>query len=430
MTLSLAVLSSPVPQSSDTFRMETGRAVVGRGEDCDWHLDDPGMFMSRQHCSIEATDRGWTVTDTSSGGLFLDEGPQPLGRGRTALLRDGMRLRLGDVVVGVELSAPAQAGAAAPDPGIGLDPFFAPREVPPPPPRPADLPEPFERTATPVQPGAADALPGFDDPFTLDPVPAAQRPASGPAGPEDLGEDKIGGDRTGLDSIEWDWGPSAQTPAARTAGPEPLTTASAEPLAPTAESFAAAPDDGTAAFLRGAGLDPAGDDLPDLEAVGRRYRMMTEGIVALLRARSEEKTALRVPPTLLGAQQVNPLKFLVMPDEQVAALIAPRGGGYLDPDTAIAEAFRDLADHRMRSWQGLQAALRRMVDRFAPDAIEAELGDPSPLRTLRAGGRGALLWQAYVERWAEIAHAAEDRFLGEIGAEFRDTYENSDRREP
>lgn len=415
MTLSLAVLSSPVPQPLATFRLESGRAVLGRGEDCDWRLEDPGMFVSRHHCVVEVTDRGWTVTDTSSGGLFLDEALQPLGQGRSASLRDGMRLRMGDLILGVELGHFGQAPEAPRDSGVGRDPFFDPQDVPPPVSRPADLPPPFERPI-PVQTRTPEAtLPGFDDPFTLDPLTASREPP-----PE----------KATKRGMEWDWGPPPVKSGLETTEPGDRTSPVADLQDPEPEASTPASAAAVAAFLRGAGLDPDGMDVPDFEALGRRYRMMTEGLVALLRARSEEKAALRVAPTLIGAQQVNPLKFLVLPEEQVAAVIAPRGPGYLDPDATIAEAFRDLADHRVRSWKAMQAALRRMINRFSPEAIEAELADTGQLRALLAGGRAALLWKAYAARWAETARAAEDRFLGEVGPEFRDTYETPDRREP
>lgn len=431
MTLRLTLLASPVPQSQTELRLDAGRAVLGREPGCDWLIEDPEMFVSRRHCIVEATSDGWTVTDTSSGGVFIDGAAEPLGSGRGTALRDGMRLRLGDVVLSVGLGPGAQSGAqmGAPpaDQGIGLDAFFATGEpAAPPPPRPSDLPEPFERTtgrfATP-QPPAPPA--GFDDPFTLDPLPAA--PSAAPPGPVPQGND-------------WDWGPTGvtapdrlpqNTPANPLAPPiADQPTPDPQPVAVPRSSPPQSSPDAAAAFLRGAGLEPADCDEPDLEALGRRYRMLALGLVALLRARAEEKGSLRVARTTLGAAQVNPLKFLAMPDEQVGALIAARGAGYLDPDDAIAEAFRDLADHRMRSWQGLQAALRRMIDRFSPQEIEAQLADAGLLRALLAGGRSALLWDAYAARWAEIARAAEDRFLGEVGAEFRDAYETSERSEP
>jgi type VI secretion system protein ImpI len=34
------------------------------------------------------------------------------------------------------------------------------------------------------------------------------------------------------------------------------------------------------------------------------------------------------------------------------------------------------------------------------------------------------MWQLYQERYRDIAEAAEKRFLGEVGADFRDAYEN------
>ena len=33
--------------------------------------------------------------------------------------------------------------------------------------------------------------------------------------------------------------------------------------------------------------------------------------------------------------------------------------------------------------------------------------------------------RAYTERYKDIARAAEDRFLGEVGADFRDAYEGN-----
>lgn len=409
MPLRLTLISSPVPQPRSELRLEDGAAILGREADCDWRLDDPEMFISRHHCRIEAGAQGWRITDTSSGGLYLDMAAAPLGPGASADLRHGMRLRLGDVILGVELAAgDAAQPAPAADPGIGLDPFFALHDPPPAPaPRPADLPEPFERTSGRMAaPEPAPAPPGLDDPFTLDPAPPAPEPGPTPQ-PGD-----------------WDWGPAiAPDPA-----PPPQAPPPPAPTVVSAPMPAPGPDDAAGAFLRGAGLDPATTPPPDMEALGRRYLLMAEGLAALLQSRADEKGALRLGQTTLGAAAVNPLKFLPIPEERLAALIAPRGAGYLDPDAALHEAFRDLADHRMRSWQGLQTALRRMVDHFAPEAIEAELAGTGTLRALAAGGRSALLWQAYERRWHEIARAAEDRFLGEIGADFREAYETTDRR--
>ena len=64
-----------------------------------------------------------------------------------------------------------------------------------------------------------------------------------------------------------------------------------------------------------------------------------------------------------------------------------------------------------------------MVDRFDPAALEKELEALGLLETLLAGGRRAKLWELYQKRFREIAQSAETRFLGEVGADFREAYE-------
>ena len=69
-----------------------------------------------------------------------------------------------------------------------------------------------------------------------------------------------------------------------------------------------------------------------------------------------------------------------------------------------------------------------MIDRFDPEEIEHEIEDTGLLEKLVAGGSSAKMWQTYQEREREIAQAAEERFLGEVGADFRDAYEDERNR--
>jgi len=183
------------------------------------------------------------------------------------------------------------------------------------------------------------------------------------------------------------------------------------------------------AFFRGLGLDPAtlpGQGTPEeMEALGRRFRSLVEGLMVMMRTRAKEKQNARVAQTLIGNADVNPLKFLASTDDVLAALVTARGAGYLGPDEAITAAFRDLADHQMRSWVAMQTALRQMIDRFDPAAVEREMVDTGLLQSLLSGGRSANLWRLYTERYKDIARSAEDRFLGEVGASFRDAYEGN-----
>ena len=182
------------------------------------------------------------------------------------------------------------------------------------------------------------------------------------------------------------------------------------------------------ALLRGMGLDPAqvacDDPVAEMEQLGRCMRNLVEGVMLLLRTRAQEKQKVRVAQTIIASSDVNPLKFLATPEDALGALMRPRGKGYLAPDAAVEGAFRDLADHQVRTWAALQVALRRMVDKFDPSEIEKEMEDVGMLEALVAGGRSAKLWQIYEEKYRDIAETAEKQFLGDVGVDFRDAYEN------
>jgi type VI secretion system protein ImpI len=474
MSLLLTLVQSPRPQAVRQMRLEDGALVIGRSPDSDWPIDDPDQYVSRAHCTVAGRSGAFTVTDTSSGGLFVDDARAPLGPGRPLPLRDGMRLRLGDYVLRVELrpvavAAPsAEPSAAAPTDTSGF--FSEPRQEQPRPDRPRDLPDPFESpssfvpsmdTAPPERRGG----PEFDDPFTLDP-PASSRHHERPAPPGfdskvrapslsrsapaedrcfDWGEPKPQPSAHAVPDAAWDLSASSPAEPKRVPEPEPAPAAfdwgeppagSAEPYgdapppAPSATATGVGPNALLDAFLRGLGLDaadaPAGDPVARMEAFGREYRMMAEGLMQLLRLRAQEKGNARIAQTVVGASEVNPLKFMPTVEDALAVIVARRSGGFAGTDAAIAGALRDLTAHHIATWRGTQAALGRLIDRFDPAALERELESLGLLETLLAGGRRAKLWELYQKRFRSIAQSAETQFLGDVGAEFREAYERED----
>ncbi|MER8955620.1 type VI secretion system-associated FHA domain protein TagH [Mesorhizobium sp. M0833] len=484
MSLLLTLEQGPRTQAVRQARLDEGELVIGRSADAGWKIDDPDMFVSRAHCRITGGRDGYFVTDTSSSGLFIDDSDSPLGAGKSTRLRNGMRLRLGDYVVYVDLqTSSTQAAAAGPGPersppasrapvSIGRDDFFsATVEEEPHRQRPAELPNPFEQPITGAFERANSrqrSSPAFDDPFSLDPIstPVSKGTAESAGTPNQT-------DPFGLDSgsfpngatepataklpefnDDFGFGPAAAPSPGRDAGSTGQRERDAQPLqaanpwdvpvraADAPPPMRAGPAASPArqpparqlldmalrtAFLRGMGIAeadfPGRDAVAEMEKFGREYRLMMEGLMQLLRKRAEEKGNARVAQTMVGASEVNPLKFLPTVDDAIVTLIAERSPGFLAGEAAIADAVRDLAQHHVRAWRGVQAALRRMVDRFEPAAIEEELKSSSAIGTLLSGGRGAKLWELYQKRHREIAESAEKSFLGEIGADFRDAYE-------
>ena len=486
MTLRLTIEHSPHAQDRREMRHPGGEFSIGRGAECSWQIHDPDMYVSRKHCVITGEAGQFIVTDASRGGLFIDGKDQPLGPGNAARLETGMRLRLGDTVIRVEIEAatpvaPPRTHAPVPRQLTQDDFFSAPVTPPPPVHRPQGLPQPFETGPTDARrydtaPDRSAPPPLFDDPFTLDrsvaarpagsvPDPIAPRgndfgfgsffdePAKPPVPEPPLAQQAPASD---------DWW--SMPPPVAASAPLPPTPPAPEPLAPIpgariSDPVAApvvdeenrtrqrgelappsptppppapqapAPTDAALrdAFFRGLGLEPgtAADPEAEMEALGQRFRLLVEGLMLMLRTRAKEKQNARVAQTVISNTDVNPLKFLATTNEAIAALVSAKGPGYLDPDTAINGAFRDLADHQVRSWVGVQSALRRMIDRFDPAAVEKDLEDLGMLQSLLSGGRNAKLWKAYTDRYKDIARAAEDRFLGEVGADFRDAYEGN-----
>lgn len=291
----------------------------------------------------------------------------------------------------------------------------------------------FENFNLPVEDPPVSELPPLPEQRATDtPQPTIPKGATDPGAyfsnpPEDTKPTlPIDSEQPDADSIPFVAKSHAPQPPGSSQAPPERAQAHRAPTAPTI------PDgDLRDALLRGMGLDPAelptNDPAAEMERIGRCMRDMVDGVMLLLRTRAQEKQKVRVAQTIIASSDVNPLKFLATPEDACASLLKPRGRGYLPPEEAIDSAFKDLADHQVRTWSALQTALRRMIDTFDPAEIEKEMQDVGLLESLISGGRSAKLWQLYEERYRDIASSAEKQFLGEVGSDFRDAYENKGR---
>jgi type VI secretion system protein ImpI len=494
MSLRFVIESAPSPQAQTEWVFGGGQLSIGRSTDVDWQIDDPKMFISRKHCVIHEEGGQIVVTDTSSGGLYIDNAANAVGLGNSVPMTPGMRLHMGDFTLRVENATAPTSEPAPPQSPSERSGFFPPREKAAEPPgpapaRPADLPDPFGLRSDDIQPSRQREVErpprplDQTDPFGLDlRKPVVEKPATAqhsdkPSGgyfeprspaPESASRPPPRPPETKPD-IFGDWR-QPLTPAAPPAEPEnnvpenvapetdrappsvaprevaqvpddvptpaptsrvnpepaqaPTDPAPQQPAAPVSQADADLRD----ALLRGMGLDPAqmktDDPAAEMAHVGRAMRDLVEGVMLLLRTRAQEKQKVRVAQTIIASADVNPLKFLATPEDALSALIRPRGKGYMAPEAAVQGAFRDLADHQVRTWSALQVALRRMVDKFDPAEIAKEMEDVGLLESLVAGGRSAKLWQIYEDRYRDIAQTAEKQFLGDVGVDFRDAYEN------
>lgn len=119
MKLRLTLISCPPAQGADTQRhLAAGRLTLGRGSENDWVLRDQERVLSKNHCVVEFKGGVYVVIDCSTNGVFHNESLEPLGRGNSAVLADGDRLRFGAFVVKVQFVVDDPPSPAA-------DPFLA-----------------------------------------------------------------------------------------------------------------------------------------------------------------------------------------------------------------------------------------------------------------------------------------------------------------
>ena len=398
MNLVLTIVQSPPGGAAATRSFESaalGRRgiTLGRQQDNDWVLPND-TSISRKHCQIVYDQGGFALIDSSSFGSVVTN--RRLGHGERAPLQEGDRITLGEYAFAVSLD-----GAESP--------FFgqAPITASPQPAfadRPQALPE-LDLENEPLGPFDPAAASPFSDPFQQQTLPDdVTYPDDLPAGKDAFALPK----RIVLPDdadILGDLRPTVEP--ARPAGPQ---------------------TDGLSPFLKGAGLGriEAGDSNAKLRIAGEAFRAAIEGICAILAAREQFKTELRVDKTQFGAAQNNPLKSKTSMDDIVATMIGGRKGFTPAPE-AMREALEDIKAHEMALIAGIQVALSQLLEQIDPERLEQRLKTRSIFDGL-PGLKQARLWEVYETAYAEIAGELAEDFHGTFGKAFAEAYAKYIRR--
>ena len=394
MQLQLTVRQTGTPPTArdETHHFERFPLVIGRSSKCDLVLRDEGRFVSSNHAVVSLVDGALHIRDTSANGVFINNASEALGRGNETLLRDRDVVGVGDFTLLVTLASDVQAkphdpfdellnesppaGSASPDSGgttdTGYDPWLG------------DEPD------WPVS---------MDEPNGTDAVRPADR--HDPFAPESSATDD-----------EWaDWpSSSGSPPAASKDAPRAVRSSSG-------------------ARHAGGRTEAAADPLRE-----RLLLRCIEGLMALLRSRSELKQAMRTDVTALRGSGNNPLKFSRDGHEALTRLLDPTARGeYLAPEEALAQAIDDLALHQVAMLEGMKGAIDALLARFDPDSLTEQLTADHPIAANIPVTRDAKLWQLFREHYSGIEQAARGDFSAVFGREFRKAYETRIRelgREP
>jgi len=436
--------------------LEYGSMAIGRAPDNDWVLPDPARLVSSKHCLVQNKDGRYYITDSSTNGVELVKAGVRMQRGNSELLNHGEVIRIGEYEIQVALESSIAEGSApfstAPS-GNSFEALMAGHQDAPSDPFSAS-PSPFDASASAHLQSVAphETLPDLFD--FLGPSASAPKPVADhvPAQQHDFRPPDVKAPpqpqtpsvEPGLIPDDWDLldglVPAAPAPAALPSAdfdlsPEPTEPVSLPPPTPAPTPASAPSQPVTAqqedallqAFLRGAGLERLQLDTQhaaaQMENIGRSYRLMVDGLIDVLRARSSLKGEFRLQQTMVQPLQNNPLKFA--PNAEEALLLLLRGGNsaFMPADQAVQDGFEDLRAHQLAVMAGVQAAIRHLLARFEPQALEARMGKGGGLASLLPGSRQAQCWQQFVELYATLSREAEDDFQDLFGREFGRAYE-------
>ncbi|AIN61469.1 type VI secretion system-associated FHA domain protein TagH [Pseudomonas soli] len=429
--------------------LENGAISVGRAADNDWVLPDPERLVSSKHCVIQFKDGRYYLTDNSTNGVELVHAGIRLRRGNSEPLMDGEVIRIGDYEIQARIDSGLSIPFAGQPEAHSFEALMANQGVTPNAPI-AGAPAAFLQGAS-----SHDTLPDLFDflgPSSVPPVsqpdhvpaqqhdfrpptpvapPPAPLPAATPGAPGVIPDDWNLFDETPAPVLQ----PApVLAPAPPPPLPEPLTPS--EPVVrPQPVVTAAAPADSDAllqAFLRGAGIEhlriDAVDAAAQMEAIGRSYRLMVEGLIDVLRARSSLKGEFRMQQTTIAPVQNNPLKFAPNADEALLLLLREGNQAFMAPDQAVRDSFDDLRAHQLAVMAGIEAALKHLLKRFEPARLEERLAPAAGLAKLFGGSRQAHCWQQFTELYSQISREAEDDFQDLFGREFSRAYEAHSQR--
>ena len=457
--------------------MDRGVISIGRASDNDWVLPDPERLVSARHCSIQYKDGRYYLTDNSTNGVELLTAGVRLRRGNSEPLQDGEVIRIGDYEISARIDFNLGSADALPfavDSSNSFEALMGRQQ-----PLPSAAPVFPSVPVAQFQGGSAlDTMPDLFDFLAPSPTPPATQPDHVPAEQHDfrppaptsipapIVEAPVPAVAPAV--IPEDWDLFADTPAPR--APAPLPVPPLEPVAPLplslppqpqpqpqpqpvpvavapaapAESPLSAPlaqptptpasqqADLLQAFLRGAGLDQLRIDKEQAEAqmenIGRSYRLMVEGLIDVLRARSSLKGEFRMQQTMIRPVENNPLKFAPNVDEAMLLMLRHSSQAFMSADQAVHDSFDDLRAHQLAVMAGVEAAIKHLLQRFEPAELEARMGKPGGLSNLFSGSRQAQYWQQFTALYSQISREAQDDFQDLFGREFSRAYEEHSSR--
>ena len=436
--------------------MEFGHngGTIGRSLESDWVLPDGQRYLSSRHASIDFRSGSYYVVDTSTNGVYVNDGEQPVGRGNPQRLFTGDRIRIGEYEMSVEITDEDDTRETLTD-DRHVDPVSKAQRVPPPDPTRADMVAPHEITAVGIEMLISDEVqigqiqrlhkanaaslrleedaPKVQAKPQAELPPAAKRPEPAPvaAAPKRPEPPPVSAAARVTRTL-----PPAPLPSP--APPQPPSPPKPAASAPVVKSTASEPPPAAVAtpgsldaFFRGAGLPGQRLDGKQTEQVlhrlGQLMREVVLGVTENLHLRAEHKNVLRVPTTTIQPQNNNPLKFAASVEEALNNLLFRDSAEYLSAVDAVRETFGDIKQHQQHLLAAVRTAVVDYVGRLDPEELESKVSH---------GRAGALInatnklkyWDLFKDLYQVVSQHQPGQFPHQFIEELARAYELEESR--
>ncbi len=408
-----------------------GGGTIGRAATNDWVLPDPERYISSRHAIIRYMNSMFSLEDVSVNGVFINGQPEPVGAGNDpVILRNGDRIQIGDYEMYASIvdEVPAAPGPAQ----APVDPLIT---------------SPTGSITSPTSPTAAPTASGGTGASTIGPVdplemlndapapPPAEPPAypdhssatsdyfapPGPSAPP--APSAPGGQPTPPGGIPDDWDLTEMPRAQPAAPPEPAY------MPPPAEPPpAAAPTPQPQADATGQVQAMAPPPPSAAGATDELMMLIVQGMMDILRSRTDIKSQFRLELTSLKPVSNNPLKFSPTAQEAMGHLFSGASSSYLPAAQAFEEGFNDIKAHQMAMIAGMRAAFEHMLEQFSPDVLEDRFSGGSKRGGLMNMANKVRYWDMYSEMFERISRDSDDNFRELFGEAFATAYERQMQR--
>lgn len=413
MLLELSVLSYHrlSPRQVAVKRFDAAGGSLGRSEQADWYLPDPERVVSGVHALISYINGAFTITDKSTNGLFVNRAVEALGTGNQHVLQHGDVLSMGDYEIQVALvdaMPPVQT---------------APKEHQQPVTSFETTPVVNSHISTEHAAGLSIAEVSADIFGSGGRVVSDSRNKNSEP---DLTLDDHFLAPSALIPDDWasEWQATDKTPVRELNGSSAVSkfvdekTTGAEPAQQCLQ-----------AFLKGLGVQESDPRLTASaqwwETLGQALQQSLQGVIGVMRERSNAKNTFRVNQTTFQQRENNPLKFSANTEEAFHNLFNRRGASYMPARQAIAEAFADISQHEAAILAGTAGAINGLLTQLSPARIEATDFGTSFVDKVNPALRQARLWSRYKALHAELAAEANNKDKQGVNDDFISAYEAS-----